>query len=175
MFGLSAFAFSILGHTLFPGDTASLLLTLSIGTSLPMVLGFFFVRPIPLPFDHDEHRSESPAGQDSHTPLLAGQETSEHLEGDDTNSGPNAKLLPTDPSHSSVLSDYTSRGSPNSTPLIRVSSTSSLRERSSVVQKSKTVDPKIRGMGLVMSVDFWLLFTTTVLRENHVSLFICHK
>ena len=175
MFGLSAFAFSILGHTLFPGDTASLLLTLSIGTSLPMVLGFFFVRPIPLPSDHEEHGSESPAGQDSHTPLLAGQETFEHLERVDTNSGSNAKLLPTDPSHNSVLSDYASRGSPNSTPLIRVPSTSSLRERPSVVQKSKTVDPKIRGMGLAMSVDFWLLFTTTVLRENHVSLFICNK
>ena len=177
MFGLSAFAFSILGHTLFPGDTASLLLTLSIGTSLPMVLGFFFVRPIPLPSDHEEHGSESPTEQDSHTPLLAGHEASEHLEGGDNNSGANANLkpLPTDPSHSSVLSDYTSRGSPNSTPLIRVPSTSSPRERPSVVQKSKTVDPKIRGMGLAMSVDFWLLFTTTVLRENHVSLFICNK
>ena len=80
--------------------------------------------------------------------------------------------LPKEPKHAAVAIGPIN-GWPK--PMKRVPSTSSLRERSSVVQKSKTVDPKIRGMGLVMSVDFWLLFTTTVLRENHVSLFICHK
>lgn len=166
MFGLSAFIFSTLGHTLFPGDTASLLLTLSIGTSLPMILGFFFVRPIPLPgSEHDEHSSERQEEQDSHTPLLGHQENAEPA-GDDVSASP-AKLLPPDPSQNSILSGYTTRGSPNSTPLLRVPSSDSVREGLSAPAKTKFVDPKdpkIRGMALAASVDFWLLFITTVLR-----------
>jgi hypothetical protein len=48
-FGLSAFFFSSISHALFPGNASDFLLVLGLGTSLPMVLGFFFVRPIPLP------------------------------------------------------------------------------------------------------------------------------
>ena len=48
-FGLSAFFFSSISHILFPGNTSDFLLVLALGTALPMVLGFFFVRPIPLP------------------------------------------------------------------------------------------------------------------------------
>jgi len=48
-FGLSAFFFSTIAHVLYPGDTSSFLLLLALGTSLPMVLGFFFVRPMPIP------------------------------------------------------------------------------------------------------------------------------
>src|SRR6266404_1386622 len=51
-FGLSAFFFSSISHILFPGNTSDFLLVLGLGTALPMVLGFFFVRPIPLP-PHD--------------------------------------------------------------------------------------------------------------------------
>ncbi|KAK7689988.1 hypothetical protein QCA50_006630 [Cerrena zonata] len=170
MFGLSAFIFSIIGHTLFPGDTASLLLTLAIGTSLPMIVGFFFVRPIPLPSsDHDEHSHERQEGQDSHTPLLANQDVSEPSEDDAY--APGGKLQ-ADPSQNSVASDYTSAGSLNSTPLRRVPSNSSLRERTSISTKAKPVDPRIRGMALAMSVDFWLLFITTVLLSGTALMFI---
>lgn len=48
-FGLSAFLFSTIAHIAYPGDTSEFLLLLSLGTSLPMIIGFFFVRPIPLP------------------------------------------------------------------------------------------------------------------------------
>ena len=48
-FGLSAFFFSSISHLLFAGNTSALLLLLALGTSLPMIVGFFFVRPIPLP------------------------------------------------------------------------------------------------------------------------------
>lgn len=48
-FGLSAFFFSTIAHTVFPGDTSSFLLLLALGTSIPMIVGFFFIRPIPLP------------------------------------------------------------------------------------------------------------------------------
>ncbi|GBE79045.1 predicted protein [Sparassis crispa] len=57
-FGLSAFLFSTIAHVVFPGDTSSFLLVLAIGTSLPMVLGFFLVRPIPLPFSELTHNVE---------------------------------------------------------------------------------------------------------------------
>ena len=48
-FGLSAFFFSSMAHIFFPGDVAGLLLLLALGTSLPMIGGYFVVRPIPLP------------------------------------------------------------------------------------------------------------------------------
>jgi hypothetical protein len=48
-FGLSAFFFSSISHTLFPGNTSDFLLVLALGTAIPMIFGFFFVRIIPLP------------------------------------------------------------------------------------------------------------------------------
>lgn len=48
-FGLSAFFFSSISHILFPGNTSDFLLVLGLGTSIPMIFGFFFVRRIPLP------------------------------------------------------------------------------------------------------------------------------
>ncbi|KIM42690.1 hypothetical protein M413DRAFT_70185 [Hebeloma cylindrosporum] len=48
-FGLSAFFFSSISHLLFAGNTSAFLLVLALGTSFPMIMGFFFVRPIPLP------------------------------------------------------------------------------------------------------------------------------
>ncbi|KAG7095093.1 hypothetical protein E1B28_005880 [Marasmius oreades] len=47
-FGLSALFFSALSHLVTAGDTASFLLLLALGSSFPMILGFFFARPIPL-------------------------------------------------------------------------------------------------------------------------------
>ena len=48
-FGLSAFFFSTISHWLFAGNTSAFLLLLALGTSCPMIMGFFLVRPIPLP------------------------------------------------------------------------------------------------------------------------------
>ncbi|KAG6873598.1 hypothetical protein C0995_013971 [Termitomyces sp. Mi166 len=48
-FGLSAFLFSTISRIHFAGNTSSFLGLLALGTSLPMIAGFFFVRPIPLP------------------------------------------------------------------------------------------------------------------------------
>ncbi|ORX36103.1 major facilitator superfamily domain-containing protein, partial [Kockovaella imperatae] len=46
-FGLSAFAFSTLGHVIFGGDAGGLLLLLSFGTGIPIFLGSFIVRAVP--------------------------------------------------------------------------------------------------------------------------------
>jgi hypothetical protein len=48
-FGLSAFIFSTVAHMAFPGNTSGFLLTLAFGTAIPMVLGWFFIRPCPYP------------------------------------------------------------------------------------------------------------------------------
>ncbi|KAF8632395.1 hypothetical protein AX17_004836 [Amanita inopinata Kibby_2008] len=55
-FGLSAFLFSTVARIVFPGDTASFLLLLSLGTAFPMIMGFFLVRPIPLPPSTRKHQ-----------------------------------------------------------------------------------------------------------------------
>ncbi|KAF8975637.1 major facilitator superfamily-domain-containing protein, partial [Cyathus striatus] len=47
-FGLSAFLFSTIAHVFYAGNTTAFLGILTLGTSLPMILGFF-VCPIPLP------------------------------------------------------------------------------------------------------------------------------
>ena len=46
-FGLSAFWFSLLAHTFFPGDTSALLLTLALVTAISMFMGLFMVKPVP--------------------------------------------------------------------------------------------------------------------------------
>ena len=48
-FGLSAFLFSTIAHTIFPGNTSGFLLTLALGTAAPMVFGWFLVHPCPYP------------------------------------------------------------------------------------------------------------------------------
>lgn len=45
-FGLSAFLFSTISRVLFPGDVSSFLLILALGTSIPMFLGSFVVKPV---------------------------------------------------------------------------------------------------------------------------------
>ncbi|TFK53323.1 MFS general substrate transporter [Heliocybe sulcata] len=64
-FGLSAFFFSTIAHIAFPGNTSDFLLVLAIGTSLPMVIGYFLVRPVPLPPVEPAHILESGTPEDS--------------------------------------------------------------------------------------------------------------
>ncbi|KAF9501081.1 MFS general substrate transporter [Pleurotus eryngii] len=63
-FGLSAFIFSAIAHAAFPGDTSSFLLVLAIGTACPMLIGYFFIKVIPL--------QEATKDHDPQTPLLSG-------------------------------------------------------------------------------------------------------
>jgi len=64
-FGLSAFFFSSISHILFPGNTSDFLLVLGLGTAIPMIFGFFFVRRIPLP----SHGVETVGSRDDYQPL----------------------------------------------------------------------------------------------------------
>ena len=75
-FGLSAFLFSAIAHTIFPGNTSDFLLTLAVGTAAPMILGWFLIRPCP----HPEHGTRTTAGGGNHegsddTTLTPGEAT----------------------------------------------------------------------------------------------------
>src|SRR5258708_5592737 len=76
-FGLSAFFFSTVSH-FFPGDTSSFLLLLALGTSTPMIIGFFFVRPIPLPQEKLEGEDEED-GEGILAALLHHQHHPDHI------------------------------------------------------------------------------------------------
>ncbi|TFK64184.1 MFS general substrate transporter [Pluteus cervinus] len=77
-FGLSAFFFSSMARFAYPGDTSSFLLILALGTSCPMILGFFLVKAVPLPGEEHGATPRQPPNArlphdprlDSHTRLL---------------------------------------------------------------------------------------------------------
>jgi hypothetical protein len=75
-FGLSAFFFSSISHTLFPGNTSDFLLVLALGTAIPMIFGFFFVRIIPLP-SHGTTAVEV-GSSNSYQPLATSADSDEH-------------------------------------------------------------------------------------------------
>jgi hypothetical protein len=73
-FGLSAFFFSSLSHRLFPGNTSDFLLILGLGTAIPMIFGFFFVRVIPLP----GVTAVEVGSSDNYQPLATSADSDEH-------------------------------------------------------------------------------------------------
>ncbi|KAI1792544.1 MFS general substrate transporter [Ganoderma leucocontextum] len=131
-FGLSAFLFSTIAHTLFPGNTSEFLLVLAIGTALPMILGFFFVHPIPLPLPDPSNQLESAIdadfddsygagdGLDSRSPTTYSPANTSHThllasDADDDDDEPNGRpieleeeepLVPTPSIHTQAASDY---------------------------------------------------------------------
>ncbi|KAJ7074054.1 major facilitator superfamily domain-containing protein [Mycena amicta] len=154
-FGLSAFFFSTIAHVLFPGDTSSFLLLLSCGTALTTIIGFFFVRTIPLAAADIEHHVATSTAEaeatifhhvdDSHTPLLEDRHNI-----DDAGSGdeyvPNARGIELSPPRSS---------SSLSSPRVAAHSHSRGRSRSKV---EVIEGPNIYGRALWVNPDFWLLF-----------------
>ncbi|KAF7354639.1 NmrA domain-containing protein [Mycena sanguinolenta] len=132
-FGLSAFFFSTIAHILFPGDTSSLLLLLSLGTALTTVIGLFFVRSIP----------------------LTAAEASEHTVGTVTAEAEATIFNHGDESHTALLDEDTVPSSPTEDASAR-RTTSHSRSRS----RSKQQDgPNIYGRALWINPDFWLLLT----------------
>lgn len=195
-FGLSAFVFSTIAHVIFPGDTSEFLLVLAIGTSLPMIVGFFFVKPIPLPLsesidslehgvfaeeDEDDFSSQSPIFQrenNSHTHLL-GQSDEHEVLIDEDERARNASVE-LHPSHMPEHTDYLVPGAQSAVPMDspprpRYRSRSSLSvPRDSLAQSAhKMMDglPNIHGLGLASSTKFWLLFTVNSLCEFQIAPF----
>ncbi|KAI0751758.1 MFS general substrate transporter [Daedaleopsis nitida] len=190
-FGLSAFLFSTIAHTLFPGNTSEFLLMLAVGTSLPMILGFFFVHPIPPPHIDQTGRLERGAEEtsdygvgeglgggspttfsvnnNSHTHLLSQDEDEDR--GDAFGLDEEEPLV--SPSHVQATSDYVVPATSDSVmlssphaihPRHRSQSSRSL-SRHSTRSQHKSLDGavNIHGKRLFTTVDFWLLFTISSL------------
>lgn len=185
-FGLSAFVFSTIAHTAFPGNTSSFLLVLALGTSVPMIAGFFFVHPIPLPTseltrtlergfpDHHipppidvEARPFFQGSNNSQTPLLSsGFEADEHpavhRDREHTVSEASAYAVPHSPD--AVELSPTRSISPGST-------TTRHRSRSSVARRSLgnaarmiVTLPNIHGKQMWATKEFWTMFSIITLR-----------
>lgn len=174
-FGLSAFFFSTVAHVAFPGSTSSFLLLLALGTSLPMILGFFLVRPVPFQPVEPAHVLESGAPEDedvpnvtvetiferennSHTHLLSRRESlEEHM-----------PIL----GHEQYATEYVV---PHTSDSVELSPTreeflglsrhrsrsrlASHRSLSRPVVKTEMHQPNIHGKALWTSSDFWLILT----------------
>jgi hypothetical protein len=144
-FGLSAFVFSTIAHIAFPGDTSSFLSLLAWGTAIPMIVGFFFVRPIPLPPSEPlhtlEHGEPAFSGLNSHTPLLSDSEEEE------TSRGSDVEL-----------------SSPGGAALTHRRNRS--RNAARLSNQEESVD--ISGKALWLSVDFWILFSILALRKSPI-------
>ena len=187
-FGLSAFLFSTIAHVIFPGDTSEFLLVLAIGTSVPMILGFFFVRPVPLPhseyarlgedidaIEEDEFSSASPVvfsrENNSHTHLLGAHVDDEYMDEEHLDASFERRHA-----HEAEPTDYIvppSRGALALSPTRsengrhRSRSTLAISRRREEYGGDKLPDglPNIRGTALASSANFWLLFTMCSLRK----------
>ena len=146
-FGLSAFFFTAL---VFKGTTSTFLLILALGTSSLMLLGFFFVRPVPLP---EEKSSQLEDGDDvqepAHSPGLQHRNHSQTpLLNDDSNKKSYARTdFSTDGEHSNSVGGVTEVN------------------RSVQVSSQKHNAPlNVHGKALLCNLDFWLLFCITSMR-----------
>ena len=184
-FGLSAFFFSSLSHLFFAGDTSNFLLVLALGTSFPMILGFFFVRPIPLPrqegyevvddideiqVDEDDDEGEGgrrgeevevmqrPRHSRSHTHLL------DH----DFVDGPHLHYVRRGRVEEPIRSGEEEDEEDTLVPATR----SGGHERSMSRATALVYDalPNVHGKKLFKSMDFWLLFSILSICES--SLFL---
>ncbi|KAF8812696.1 MFS general substrate transporter [Phlegmacium glaucopus] len=147
-FGLSAFFFSSISNVYFANDPSAFLLLLSLGTSLPMIMGFFLVRPIPL-LDEGVWRNYQ-VSNNSRTRLL----DSDFIEGE------NSHATYTVPN---VATAYTIRDV-SENDIYQVS-------RPSAVSDSLLLR-NLENRTVLQSGDFWLLFTILSLLSGTGMLFM---
>jgi hypothetical protein len=140
-YGLSAFLFSTISHVFFAGSASPLLLILALGSSFPMIIGFFFVRPVPLPEeDSDTDSSACEHRNDSYTPLLTHDpDTNGQDDNDDARIG--VEVNPSSPSRSQHC-ETSSRS----------------------LSSDAGMPPNVHGRKLWCSSDFWLLCTILTIR-----------
>ena len=157
-FGLSAFLFSTIAHSVFPGNTSDFLLVLAIGTSLPMILGWFFVRPIPLPSPNSANTLEggAPAPRRNSSALRSYFERGDNSD---------ARLLPDNEL------GYDETYVQPSRQHARTVSVASCGEVGTGLLENEL--PDISGKELFMSSEFWLLFSITSLCES-TNVCACH-
>lgn len=157
-----------------------------------MVLAFFLLRPIPLPYSDDLRALEVAHDEDDDfsaaSPALLGTHNNSQthlLHGNDDDSDEDL-LEPIEYHHEVSPSDYVVPGAANSLALspARHSFGSRHRSRSSMASARRPLgssgqrladgQPNIRGTALASSGNFWILFAMTSLRECDLCwLFTC--
>jgi hypothetical protein len=158
---------------MFAGDTSSMLLLLALGTSFPMIIGFFYVRPIPLP-PFESARATEASFRDS-----AVVDASAVFQQDNNSETP---LLGEDRDEDGQTLEYVVpeyRNSVELSPPLSVESghrrSRSRRERNrSLGARASTLldgQPNIHGKALWKSPDFLLLFLILSLCETKSSCF----
>ncbi len=174
-FGLSAFFFSSIAHLFFPGDTSSFFLILALGTSIPMIIGFFFVRTIPLPSQegYDIVENDMPDEEAVTTALLPRSSTENHLLDHDL-------VEPRHPHYVHHVHDTTRQDcETNTTTTTTLSEDIPIQDLEAPVEsrhlsnlsRRTTSQPEtlsnIYGKKLFQSADFWLLCSILSTRELH--------
>lgn len=183
-FGLSAFFFSTLAHWFFPGDTSSFLLFLGLGTSLPVIVGFLTIRPIPHAERPDLGSSGSsllaePDALHSSNGLLrhglAGSVNGTHRGDDEAGVDGDPHELPANGMRQELMSAANAYQS--GPPSIELSPprhnivgrrASSRRPVSRVKPFAFTEPVDTHGKQMLMGWEFWLLFTILSLCESRV-------
>ena len=167
-FGLSAFFFSSISHILFPGNTSDFLLVLGLGTAIPMIFGFFFVRRIPL----TSHGVEAAGSRDNYQPLATSADSDE-FQHQDSSSTPLRSHSARESEEDAHEPIRRSHGSISNLPMldsaVELFSSSDFDHRGRPVDVSRpNQDPAnekvVEGRGvdlyrwtLCKSVDFWIL------------------
>ncbi|KAG6375350.1 major facilitator superfamily domain-containing protein [Boletus reticuloceps] len=152
-FGLSAFWFSLLAHTLFPGDTSAFLSILAFGTAIPMIIGLFIVKPVPL------HPTSSHTMVEGYDSIPTGEgivfvgeaQVAMDSEADVDADADSAPLLP----HEQETSSYQAS---LPTSAVKLNPPVHLHRERSVGNKDKDALPDIHGKRLWLTPDFYLVF-----------------
>jgi hypothetical protein len=135
-----------------------------------MILGFFLVRPIPLPPNEEEIPLDTrhPEDDSSRTPLL--EDSGDNVSGDDEENGTgnddNIPLFMTE-----LLTFHLWTGQEDGDRNFTVTP-SRVRGSSHTLATSSVLFPNVYGRRLWTSGDFWLLFTLLSLREPSPSYLI---
>ena len=167
-YGLSPFVFSSLSHFFLAGNTSAFLLLLALGTSLPMIMGIFLIRPIPLPAQEssdlevsqghleDTVSSESEPHNSVSAPLL----DYDFAEGVYSNS---ADRIAVNDSESYEMEDVPSHQDDEDAIALLSAQRRGFNRDATMKFDQK---PNLYGKKLWISGDFWLLFTILAIRKS---------
>ena len=169
-YGLSDVFFSSIARYFFPGDTSLLFLVLALGTSLPMIMGFFLIRPIPLPAHEGYDIVEDPDETVGAIPTARQRRDSSH-----------DRLLDHDfietrhPYYVQHDEDPDRQGLTYQRLPEEIYLDSSVEELPPQSRRSRSMSrgaamslgllPNVHGRKLFRSGDFWILFTILSIRE----------
>ncbi|KAG2014193.1 hypothetical protein CC2G_011035 [Coprinopsis cinerea AmutBmut pab1-1] len=179
-FGLSAFLFSTVSQTVYAGNTSSFLSLLAFGTSVPLFLGLFTVRPIPLPsheplLDHEDGEDDEDGGSGYHSatdgpgsraPLLNHDENDEdhvfHQRNHSYSGAEGTSALPSPkqrPDEGDVeMSPQRLGGGDSDAHVDSVGGRRGNRSLSRGAAMTLDLSPNVHGYKLWKSLDFYLLF-----------------